>query len=321
LKNRNLIFALVANAIFIVACDKNNDEPIAPQDVETLNSVLPKQAIFTDETVAPASRTQVYSVKYDTANHKIELYVDDTTNTNPYDILAMAYTYNSSGYLTGRKIWDHGNLITTTTIERDTDNKINWIASKDYEVDVKDTVFFSYQAVSGNLRLVTIVNTYYAAMNVQVDNYVYNYDAGFKIKDVQKNGSDEKLLCEYNTNNSIKKMNFEGYGGTNETNFYYTSGIADGKDDIVQKVFLGKDYYLQNIKDLYCFNSFVESRYYSVSATDPFHLSKMQDIYDDGYQIITDERSWSYELNSRQLLSRLTASTNAQQESTVKFKY
>jgi hypothetical protein len=93
-----------------------------------------------------------------------------------------------------------------------------------------------------------------------------------------RNSGYENLTYEYNANSSIKKITTVSDNFSNETNFFYTSGIPMAKKDIVCRVFLGKDYYVQNIKDLYVFASFSDAPYQTFSATDPYHPTRMQDI-------------------------------------------
>jgi hypothetical protein len=58
-----------------------------------------------------------------------------------------------------------------------------------------------------------------------------------------------------------------------------------------------------------------------VLAFDPYHVTRMQDITNNNGQINTEERVWVYELNSKQLLSKLSASLDGQQDAIILFKY
>lgn len=114
-----LLLALPALLLLNSSCSKT--DTILPPDVDSVISLLPKQVIVNDPS---ESYSAVFSIKYDTAHLKIEAYSDDTTNTNPYDVLILVHTFNDSGYLVS--INDIGGG-TTTDIHRAPDNKIIWI--------------------------------------------------------------------------------------------------------------------------------------------------------------------------------------------------
>lgn len=79
------------------SCNKG-DVP-TPQTIDSIKSILPKQIIIDYPSQFGVLEDKVISLKYDTANYKIELYDDDTTNTNPYDKLLATYSFNKDGYL------------------------------------------------------------------------------------------------------------------------------------------------------------------------------------------------------------------------------
>jgi hypothetical protein len=315
-----LFYSLTAIILIASAsCQKETDTP-GPGTIDSLKAVLPKQIFYTDLTLSPANGTDVASIKYDTANGKIELYIDDTTNSNPYDQLATSYIYNKSGYLVSHKIFDAGVVEESYSIERSADNKVINIAHLDNFINIKDTTFFNYQIVSGGTKITTIEHFYYPASPVFIDTTFYTYNTDFKLTQILKSGG-AITTYEYNTNNSIKKLLFLSPDISNETNFFYTSGLADGKEDVLLRTILGKDFYIQNIKNLYYFTSFADNEYITVSATDPYHPTRMQDIGNNNGFISTEERTWSYELNAQQLLSKVTGSLDGVQDAVIRFKY
>jgi hypothetical protein len=284
-----------------------------------LKAVLPKQIIYTDLTFPPGTGTDVFSIKYDTANGKIDVYLDDTTNANPYDLLEISYTYNSSGYLIGYKKFNSGQLSEESFIERSADNKITRIAFEEKNY-AKDTILFSYQIAGGQTKINTIEKYYYGANPPYINNYSYTYDAGNKPTQYQVTGGGLTTI-QYNTNNSIKKLMFAEVDYSNETNFFYTSGIADGKADVLVRTFLGKDYYMPFIDDYYYLSIFYDNEYIGVSATDPYHPTRSQSITNNSGSVLTEERTFSYELNAQQLLTRVTGSLNGVQDAVIRFKY
>jgi hypothetical protein len=313
-------YFLAAIILFVSAsCQKETDTP-PPGTIDSLKTALPKQIFVTDLLLPPATGTDVASIKYDTANRKIELYIDDTTNTNPYDQLATSYIYNNSGYLVSHKILDAGVIEESYSIERSADNKIINIAHLDNFLNIKDTTFFNYQTVSNGTKITTIEHFYYPASPVFIDTALYTYNTDFKLTQVLTSGGGVTNY-EYNTNNSIKKLLFLSPDASNETNFFYTSGLADGKEDVLVRTLLGKDYYIQNLRDFYYFVSFADNEYITVSATDPYHPTRMQDITNNNGSVSTEERTWSYELNAQQLLSKVTGCLNGVQDAVIRFKY
>jgi hypothetical protein len=309
-------------AIILIAsasCQKETDTP-GPTTIDSLKAILPKQIIFTDLTLPPGTGTDVASIKYDTTNRKIEVYIDDTTNANPYDQLAISYTYNNSGYLVSHKIFDAGVVEESYSIERSADNKITNIAHLDNFINIKDTIFFNYLTISGGTKITTIEHSYYPGSPVFIDTALYSYNTDFKLTQILKSGG-AITSYEYNTNNSIKKLLFLSPGISNETNFFYMSGLTDGKEDVLVRTLLGKDNYIQNLKDFYYFSSFADNEYITVSATDPYHPTRMQDITNNNGSLSTEERTWSYELNAQKLLSKVNASFDGVQDAVIRFKY
>jgi hypothetical protein len=308
-------------AIILIAstsCQKETDTP-GPGTIDSLKAILPKQIIYTDLTFPPGTGTDIFSIKYDTANGKIDVYLDDTTNANPYDLLEISYTYNSSGYLVSYKKFNSGQLSEESFIERSADNKITRIAYEEKNYS-KDTILFSYQIAGGQTKINTIEKFYYQANPPSINNYSYTYDAGNKLTHSQVSGGGLTTV-QYNANSSIKKTIYADVNYSNETNLFYTSGISDGKEDAIVKTFLGKDYYMPFIGQYYYLSIFYDNEYISVSATDPYHPTRIQSITNNSGSVSTEERSLSYELNAQQLLSRVTGSLNGVQDAVIRFKY
>lgn len=316
---KSYAYAFVALlCLALSSCEKDTDPQIIPLPVDTLKSVFPKQLVITDYTFTP-STILVGSIKYDTLNGRIDYYSDDTTNTNPYDQLAGTYLYNSSGYLISHNKYDQGHVIETSTINRDADNRINWIAHEEKETEKKDTSFLSYETFSGGTKITTIVNTYYNTQAVSADTVLHTYDTGNKLLQVLYAGG--SITYEYNANNSIRRVLNEPTDFTSETNFFYASGIADKKEDIVLGMFLGKDAWIQNVRSLYFLSPFRDERLLIVSATDAFRPTRIQKITNRKGVITTKELTIAYELNDRKLPYKVTGSIDGQHETTLIFKY
>jgi hypothetical protein len=309
-------------SIALISCQKGDDVVTDPIKVDSINALLPKQVIIIDDEGTSDPYTIVASIKYDTTNRQVMVYEDDTTNSTPYDVLGTSYQFNNKGYLVSLQSFDMGSIEQTYTINRGGDDKIIWIAHEDKAIDGKDTTFFSYEPVAGGTKITCNKYTYYQQWPPDSCTYLYTYSADNKIMQVQSifNNSSSIADYTYNPNGSIKKIFFDFGDDSFETNFSYSSGLADGQEDIVLKTFLGKDYYIQNIRALYPLRMFSDGEYNTLSATDPYHVTRMQDVTNQNGQITTEERTYSYELNTAKLLSKLIVSFEGTQ-GTFMFKY
>ncbi len=301
----------------ITSCNKG-DEP-TPQTIDSIKSVLPKQIIWKEG----LTTATVFSIKYDTANYKIELYEDDTTNSNPYDKLAISYAYNKDGYLINFDtnipefwggIFDNGSV----NIKRDADNKIIYIAYNDRDYNEKDTSFYNYQLVSGGTNISSLggSNGYFEGSTV------YNYDNDNKLLGYSSDMGQGSATFSYNANNSLSKIIGKGIG-ENQADFSYTSGIPDEKEDAFYEILLGKDYYLWDLSDLFPFNFYLDPDYdnYFISATNQYHVSKMKDTHQPDGGSGIEEATLSYELNENNFLSHVTFKIDGDLEGDIKLKY
>lgn len=312
-----LILTIFISAVSITSCNKG-DEP-KPNQIDSIKSVLPKQIIW-NEGVTTAT---VFSLKYDTANYKIELYEDDTTNLNPYDKLAISYAYNKEGYLINFDtnipefwggIFDNGSV----TIKRDADNKIVYIAYNDREYNEKDTSFYNYETVSGGTNISSLggSNGYFEGSTV------YNYDNAYKLLGYSNDMGQSSATFSYNANNSVKQIVSKGMEN-NQADFSYSSGIPDDKADVFYEILLGKDYYLWDLGDLYPFSFYLDPDYdnYLISATNQYHLTNMKDTHQPDGGSGIEEATLNYELNGDKLLSHVIFKVDGELEGDIKLKY
>jgi hypothetical protein len=320
-KMKNTLFLVTILVSFILinfSCQKNVD-PASPETVDSIKSNLPKQVIWLG-----FPNNAVLSIKYDTTNHKIELYEDDTTNSNPYDKLVISYAFNNDGYLVNYTInttntfldvyFDHG----TVNINRGTDNKIIYIAFDDQDMNRKDTSFYTYQLVSGGINISSSGGGYHE------NNTTYHYDNNNNLIDYHGDPLiDYSATFTYNTNNSPNKI-LVNSPSDNETNFLYSSGIPDAKEDLLFKLLLGKDNYLWDLKELYPFIFYLTPDYddYDFSATNPYHLTYMKDTHQpDASPTGIEEATLTYELNDNKLLSKVTFYVDGEMDGMAMFKY
>lgn len=326
MKNTLYLITLLAGFLLTISSCKKNADQVPPETIDSVKSVLPKQIIWTTEGI----EADIISIKYDTLNHKIELYKDDTTNSNPYDQLVISYSFNNDGYLVSCVINNpllYTPLLnmnfenTTVSINRKSDNKINYIAYDDRDYHRKDTTFYTYQSESGATKITTSgLSGYFEGSTI------YRYDDNCNLLEYQ--GEYANATFQYNPNNSISKMIGKGIGD-NVADFSYSSGIPDDKEDLLCRLLVGKDYYLWDLKDLYPFQFALDSDYdnYLISATNPFHLTHMKDTHQpDAAPTGIEDATMAYELNDQKLLSKVTFVTEAVGQfpaytETIKIKY
>lgn len=207
-----ILTIVLFSGLTISSCKKDADPP--PQTGgDSIKSVLPPQ-ITTIKTYASGGKdSSVISIKYDTANHHIELYVANATNTKPFDQLAVRYTYNNDGYLVEINgyeensfvdIPDHMNLM----INRGNDNKIIDIKYFDEKHVLRVTSFYSYQTIGDTTIIKTIDHQdgynddtlYYKFTNdhklISLEQFVKHYDGPL---------AQGKITYYYNTNNRLRK--------------------------------------------------------------------------------------------------------------------
>ncbi len=137
------------------SCQKELD-PFTPEKIDSVKSILLKQMIL--DSGQPDSA--IFSFKYDTLNHKVEVYEDDPSTPGIFDKMVITSTFNKDGYLLNFNIntnqfYNANYMDAVITINRTSDNKINYIANYNRENEEKDTIFFTYESVSEGIRIAT----------------------------------------------------------------------------------------------------------------------------------------------------------------------
>ena len=302
-----LSLLLLLTFVFItVSCNKNVDN-IPPETIDSVKAILPKQVILVNGTTDTLVTT---SFKYDTLNHKVELYEDNRATPNLFDKLVITFSFNNDGYLIGYLI--NTDIFGNTsfdnaliTINRASDNKIKYIAYYDREKGEKDTTFFTYELINGNTKIAVKGDWAYLEGNTD-----YTYDANNKLLSYQfAGGGSEIARFNYNPNNSLSKVVKTGGDFDNVIDFSYASGLPDDKENMLERILLGKDYYLWDLKVLSPFTFYLDADYddFPISFTDPYHFTRMQDTHKpnaaptgiEGFNMI-------YNVNQDKLLSKIT---------------
>ena len=336
-------FVFLLTGICTVSCNKENTPP-TPNQIDSIKNRLPKQvfisSVLVSDTFPPFNG--IVSIKYDTTHFKIELYINDTTNSDPDKVL-MRYSFNNDGYLVSRiynplpTLGGYISIPDTVTIERSADNKIISIKSTVSNMHIN----YSYQSSGGNL----IIKLEQPRLT-----QFYTFNSNFKCLSLYTpslepdyySDWDETFL--YNPNGSLDSLvtnQWQMYPtsdlGTWEKTylkvtekFLYSSGIPDEKEDLLIKTLLGKDYYILSLYrevPLYYFSfglsdSPSESYYYSL--TNPYHTSQIISVYKSGNHFFNNTTNIKYELNNQGLLSLLNLISTGDatnQNTTLKFKY
>lgn len=287
------LFVSVFALTFFASCQK--DVKPTDEEIDDIVKQLPQQIFYAEP---DDDFFEAWSLQYDTLNRKINVYLDDTTNSNPYDALKHSYEYNTSGYLVKYSRYDEDDptpLI--SVIERDASNRIKYITNHDMFIGENDSSFYKYEAVGDNLT--TIVSRKSRSGGRFNDTYTYK---GQLLQSFRPDDMDFQYDYIYNQ----QKLTSMGYGGDGEKysfSFTYGSGQPDRKADHLLELVLGKDHYLQDIRDFYFFFLFKDRKYITVSASDPHHPTVLVDQYetDNGGVEWSDTRTYSYQFNEQQL--------------------
>jgi hypothetical protein len=294
---RHFFHILFVSFLFtvLIACQKqisSLEEEEETEQPEEIIQQLPKQIVlkhFTD------SYIEVWSMQYDTANRRINVYYDDTTNANPYDVLKASYQYNADGYLI-KVIESDGTDEETSVISRDANNRIRYITNHDEYFENTDTSFYNYENISDSVR-VSIERRAYLDQDVEKSNYAYTYK-NKSLQTLRLNFSDFLYNYQYQQN-KLTNMEWVSNGDFIRVAMIYQTPAPDETRDLFQELILGKDYYIQDIRDMYFFFLFRDSKFLTVSASDPHHLAKFSFTYknedeEGGFRIVC-----TYEFNQK----------------------
>lgn len=274
---RNLLRILSGVIVFsvLISCQKqisSLEEEEEIEQPEELIQQLPKQFVlkhFTD------SYIEVWSMQYDTANRRINVYYDDTTNANPYDVLKASYQFNAAGYLV-KSINSDGTDEETSIISRDANNRIRYITNHDEYFEYPDTSFYTYESIGDSVRI-SIERYAYFDMDVEKSLYTYTYKNN-SLQKLRLNSSDFLYTYQYQQN---KLTNIEWVRNDDFIRMAmgYQTANPDESRDLFQELILGKDYYLQDLRDMYFFFLFRDSKFLTLSASDPHHLASFSFAY------------------------------------------
>jgi len=273
---RNFLRILFVSFLFpvFIACQKqisSFEEEEIDQPEEVIQQ-LPKQFVLKHIT---DSYIEVWSMQYDTTNRRINVYYDDTTNANPYDLLKASYQFNADGYLI-KLIDNDGSDEETSIISRDANNRIKYITNHDEYFENPDTSFYSYENIGDSVR-VSIERFAYLDQDVERRFYAYTYKNN-SLQNLRLNSSDFLYTYQYQQN-KLTNMEWVRNGDFIRMAMTYQTPAPEESRDLFQELILGKDHYLQDIRDMYFFFLFKDSNFLTLSASDPHHLSSFSFAY------------------------------------------
>jgi len=288
-----LMSAFLLFTVF-TACQKeisSLDEEENELPVEILGQ-LPKQFVlkhFTDNYI------EVWSMQYDTANRRINVYYDDTTNTNPYDVLKASYQFNTAGYLV-KFTNNYGGDLEASEIVRDANNRIKYITNFDLFVLETDTSFYSYETSGTQLKHTIKRREYWDnGVKERIDTYTYNNNV---LQNLRPGLDGFDIVYQYQQN-KLTNMGWSGNGNFFSMSMTYQTANPEERRDLFLEMILGKDHYVQDIRDMYFFFLFQDRGYLTLSASDPHHVKAFSFVYKSDSDEGSDNANFSYEFNEK----------------------
>jgi len=328
----NHLLMILTATIVIASCQKTNDNPTSSQ-IDSIASALPKQIIdaYTFDSLnlgtSTVTHTYVVSIKYDTINHRIDLYEDDTTNSNPYDALLATYKYNNDGFLTSftQSSIDYSRFGTpfTATINRNADNTISSIVDVPISGGWVDSTIYTYQALNGDKSISTVLRSYENQLLDDTYKVTYSYNADNSLTKAS-NEDQGTYTYSYNSNNSLQSFSLQGTDITANANYSYSSGLPDQKADVFLRTLLGKDSYIFDIRafDPYLLSVDADFEYIGNSITDPFHVSNatISSYTPTTPDPFSTSAAWTYQVNAQNDVTKVNFNGGSEQHAyTLKY--
>jgi hypothetical protein len=277
----------------LIACQKQIDslEEEIEQPEEVLK-LLPRQFVlnhFTDNYI------EVWSMQYDSANRRINVYYDDTTNANPYDVLKASYQFNAAGYLV-KYINSDGIDEEVSIISRDANNRIKFITNADANLGEIDTSFYTYEANGAQVKHSVERRAYWDQTIVKrIDTYVYNNNV---LQSLRPGIDGVDILYQYQQNKLANAGWSRGTDFFTMSMTYQTPEPVEPRD-LFMELILGKDHFVQDIQDMYFFFVFRDSEFLTLSASDPHHINSFSFVYKSDTDEGSDGTDCTYEFNEK----------------------
>lgn len=249
MKKLLLLFGIASCFLFFGSgCQTEISPNILQDSTIKVAALLSLRQIKVNHPSATDPFNYIFSLQYDTANKKINIYLDDTTTTNPFDRLVYSYEFNSNGYLINSSTADaNGNIKPDFTIVRNGTNQIQQIINFNAEeingVPYNDTVFYNYQQ-TGTQTMVQDSVRFHG--NNQFNTTVTTYNSQNKITSIQYVTGNVLYTTKdfiYNSQGILANI----ISNVDTIAFTYDNTRADSNWQNLPLLFLGRDYYiLQN---------------------------------------------------------------------------
>lgn len=328
---------LVGYLGIISSCQKEIDP--TPETIDRIKSLLPKQISHSwrmglvdsqedDISYRWEEDSVTFSIKYDTMNRKIEFYLFDRVSNSPSDKPVFFYTFNKGGYLVNFAAssgmpYNYRDVV--IEIKREADDRVHSIIYDHKELGRRDTTFYRYQALADDIY---ITSEGYGGYDYGTMVYHYNHK-NVLLEYKWNSGDDYFSTFYYNADGSLSKMNNKGPAGYNVSEFFYSSSLPHQQEDWLCRLLLGKDYYLPDLWVLNPFMFFLDPDYdnYSISPTNPYHITKMVDTHKpDASPSGIEVGTMQYKYNAQNLLTTVTFTKEADEyfpasTETIHFKY
>lgn len=265
----------------------------------------------------PGDYTETISLQYDTIHHAIRLFIDDTTTATPYDQLRQTYEYNPQGYLIRYTQYSADNIIEATDIIRSSD-PTSFMIIKDYgAADFRDSAIWR----------ISTSTTGYQVKKMQVSGsgqdpdlgIVYHYTTQWQLDSIQYLGYYASDHFQYDEG---RLTGYTGgfYDGMVTMQLDYQSALpAAGKDDLLQ-LLLGRDYYLEPIRELYFLNLFLDPGRFALSGTDPNYPAALSYTHLNPGESHTSNQIYDFERNTDGQLTRILVDDDGNRAE-ITFKY
>ena len=313
------------------SCQKNLSDP-SVTGADSTAAFLPKQMIITAYNAGPpvTSTRQYYAIKYAANKQQIDVYLDDTTNANPYDVLSSSFAFNNNGYIVSYTSQAYGSREESEfiTVGRGSDNKITSIISlyKRYgKPFVIDTSILHYTTTGAGTQIAVFLkridfDDLSQLPKTQYDTSTYVYDKTNKLMQLRKYNYGI-YDCSYNPNGSFKSIHYADAGmNVSDAAFSYTSGLNDSGEDFMQKLLSGEDYYLQDIEDFPAFGDrYDEPNCCIFSLTNRYHISNIHVVTTRYGQTDTNDYNYVYQIDANKM--PVSILTNRFQKVLTEFRY
>jgi hypothetical protein len=310
MRTLTLISAVLLFLLINSGCQKEVSDSILGDSTNTAATpILQRIKVHHPSTSDPIDA--VISLQYDTAGRKINVYFDDTTTSNPFDLLAVNYQFDANGYLISSNSSEYNGVLQPDfVITRNSSGQIQKIIEYNAEeannIPYNDTVYYSYQQSAGQTTV--------------QDSVRFHFNTGFVTRRTDYNSQNNPVI-EYGYYNSaylnLKTYNYSNgmvsyiISNNDTTYFTYDNAAVSSQWQSLTQILLGNDYYILQQPPLtsrlsYTFLSFI-MEYDFETVYNPLLTKPLSKIVVRGYpynspnNLLVKTINFSYTYNSDKL--------------------